>query len=104
MYISFFLSEFVKLYNLGNIVDNEGFLLIEIRGSIYRLPQARRLVQGELVTHLALCSYSSVKFTPSLWTHNMLKTTFTLAVDDFGIKYLSMKDVQHLKQALKNIL
>jgi len=50
---------------------------------------------------LAPYGYSPVKFTPGLWTHNKLKTTFTLVVDDFGIKHLALQDVLHLKQALE---
>ena len=38
---------------------------------------------------------------PSLWTHETLPTTLTLAVDDFGIKLFATNDATHLLDALK---
>ena len=37
----------------------------------------------------------------SLWKHNNRATIFTLAVDDFAIKYASKQDAEHLLQALR---
>ena len=68
---------------------------------MHDLSQAGRLANDKLVSHLAPCGYSSIKFTPGLWAHNKLKTTFTLVVDDFGVKHLSIQDILHLKQALE---
>lgn len=75
---------------------------MEIRGGMHGLPQAGRLAHDELVAHLAPHGYSPVRFTPGLWRHNKRRTTFTLAVDDFGIKHLAPEDVQHLKAALES--
>jgi hypothetical protein len=41
-----------------------------------------------------------VRYTPGLWRHTTRRTTFTLAVDDFGIKYFSKADADHLFAAL----
>ena len=102
MHISLFPAEFIELYHLQDLVDEKGFIHIEIRGGMYGLPQAGRLAHEELVTHLAPYGYTPVRFTPGLWVHNKLKTTFTLVVDDFGIKHMSIQDVLHLKQALES--
>ena len=40
-------------------------------------------------------------YTPGLWRHKTRSTTFTLAVNDFGIKYFSEEDLDHLINALK---
>ena len=57
---------------------------------MHRLPQARRLAHDKLVAHLSPYDYSLIKVAPSIWTYNTLKTIFTLVVNDFGIKNLSM--------------
>jgi len=101
MHISLFPDEFINLYNLKHLIDKDGFIHMEIRGGMYGLPQAGRLAHDELVTHLAPHGYSPVRFTPGLWKHNKRKTTFTLVVDDFGIKHLELDDVLHLKAALE---
>ena len=74
---------------------------MKIRGGMYGLSQAGRLTYDKLVSHLVPYRYHPVHFTPSLQTHDKLKTTFTLIVDNFGIKYLAIKDIEHLKQALE---
>ena len=38
MHISLFLSKFVELYHLNDLVNNQGFVYIEIRGGMYGLP------------------------------------------------------------------
>ena len=101
MHMSLFPSDFIESHHLNDLVDNQGFVFMEIRGGMHGLPQAGRLAHEELVAHLAPYGYSPVRFTPGLWTHNKLKTTFTLVVDDFGLKHLSMQDAMHLKQALE---
>ena len=39
--------------------------------------------------------------TPGIWTHSTLPTTFTLAVDDFGIKFFAAADTTYLLDALR---
>jgi hypothetical protein len=43
-----------------------------------------------------------MSFTPGLCRHVTRRTTFTLAVDDFGIKYFSKADAEHLFSALRD--
>eukprot|EP00957_Ditylum_brightwellii_P009363 707994-Ditylum_brightwellii.AAC.1 len=70
---------------------------------MYRLPQAGCIAHDQLVKHLAKYRYHPVKHTPDLWCHEKCSITFCLVVDDFGIKYISLEDVQHLIGALKVI-
>jgi uncharacterized protein YegP (UPF0339 family) len=44
---------------------------------------------------------SAIKRTPGLWKQETKKTTFTLAVDDFGVQYFSKEDADHLINAIK---
>ena len=41
-----------------------------------------------------------MKHTPVVWRHEIRPTTFTPAVDDFGIKYFKKSDADHLLKAL----
>jgi hypothetical protein len=83
-------NEIMDLYNLHDLVC-DGFIYIEVRGGMYGLPQAGRLAHDEPVT-----------YTPGLWVNIKRKISFTLVVDDFGIKYdLSNNNLKHLIYALE---
>ena len=41
-----------------------------------------------------------MKLTPGLWKHRTKPTTFSLCVDDFGVKYFSTSDAKHLINAI----
>ena len=58
------------------------------------------MAHRQLEEHLKTFGYKPVLSTPGLWTHNIRLTTFTLCVDDFGIKYYDKKDTLHLIDAL----
>ena len=68
---------------------------------MYGLKEAGIIAFNRLVTKLAPHGYHPVRFTPGLWRHNSLPTTFTLAVDDFGIKYFHQDHLTHLFNALR---
>ena len=44
---------------------------------------------------------STIPNTTGLWKHKHKKITFALYVDDFGVKYYSKQDVQHLITTLQ---
>ena len=81
--------------------DSKGYVYLEIRKGMYGLKEAAILAYDQLQEHLAPHGYAPVRFTPGLWKHNTRRTTFTLAVDDFGIKYFSKPDADHLFAALE---
>ena len=41
------------------------------------------------------------QFTPGLWKHVWRPVTFTLVVDDFGIKFVGEEHANHLKESLE---
>ena len=43
-----------------------------------------------------------MKYTPGLWKHKTRKTTFSLCVDNFGVKYFSKADSVHLVNSMKS--
>ena len=87
-------------YNLAGLIVNN-HVLVEIKKVMYGLPQAGLIAQEILNIHLAASSYTPSRHTLGLYTHNRRKTTFTLVVDDFGIKYHHKHDALHLLEVLK---
>jgi hypothetical protein len=81
---------------------HNGFVYVEIRKGMYGLPQAGKLANDELVPHLAQHGYHQSKHIPGLFTHETRPTVFCLVVDDFGIKYLTDDDAQHLQSCLES--
>ncbi|CAM9543425.1 unnamed protein product, partial [Ectocarpus fasciculatus] len=80
----------------------EGKVLVEITGGMYGLPQAGLLAQRDLVKHLAAHGYHMTK-TSCLFRHESRDVTFSLIVDDFGVKYTNRADVEHLITTLSSV-
>ena len=68
---------------------------------MYGLPQAGRLSQLRLISHLAAHGYHQCPNTPCLFQHDTLDVTFSLVVDDFGVRYGSQSDADHLIATLR---
>ena len=68
---------------------------------MYGLKEAGKLAYDQLKDNLAKHGYHPTRQTPGLWAHVEKPTTFTLCVDDFGVKYYSRHDAEHLVQAVK---
>jgi hypothetical protein len=62
---------------------------------MYALKEAAILAYDQLKAHLAPYGYDPVSHTPGFWRHT------TLAIDDFGIKYFSKEDADHLLVATR---
>jgi len=92
--------EFMDEYNLHNKVYN-GYVYCEIRRGMYGLPQAGIIANQQLKKRLAPHGYYEVPHTPGLWRHTWRPITFTLVVDDFGIKYVGKEHAQHLIDKLQ---
>ena len=59
------------------------------------------LALNQLVTHLAPLGYHSVKYTPGIWRYETRDIMFTLAIDNFVIKYFRKQNVDHLLECLR---
>ena len=99
--LSVFPEHIKRQYNLENKVKT-GYVYVEIRQSIYGLPQAGKLVNTALKEHLAPYGYFEVAHTPGLWRHITRPIAFSLLVYDFGVKYVQKSDADHLAHSLKN--
>lgn len=93
-------EEVVARYKLRTIA-HEGWIYIEIQKGMYGLPQAGILAHKLLVKRLAKFGYYPVEVTPGLWRHKWRPVTFSLVVDDFGVKYVGKEHAQHLIAALQ---
>jgi hypothetical protein len=93
--------EIIQEYSLTeDYFDANGYCFLEIRKGMYGLKEAAILAYEQLCAHLAPYGYHPVTHTPGLWRHTERPTTFTLAVDDFGIKFFCKADAEHLFDAL----
>ena len=84
------------------MVENDGYVYCEVRKGMYGLKQAARLAFDRLVDKMAPFGYHPVPHSPGFWTHVSRPTVFTLCVDDFGIKYTTKDDANHLLNAIQS--
>ena len=69
---------------------------------MYGLPQAAILAQQQLEQHLNQHGHHQSDIIPGFWTHESRPISFTLVVDDFGVKYVGKEHVEHLMSILKH--
>lgn len=89
-------------YALHDKVHN-GHVYVEIRKGMYGLPQAGRIANDRLVLFLAENGYHQCVHTHGLFHHDTRQISFSLVVDDFGIKYIDKADAQHLFDTLNKL-
>ena len=63
---------------------------------MYGLKQSKMLANKELKKVLAMAGYFLSKHTAGLFAHKTRPISFTLVVDDFGVKYINKADALHL--------
>jgi hypothetical protein len=73
-------------YYLLDIPTPDGYIYCEIRQGMYELLQAGIIVQELLAKRLKEHSSTQSKTTHGLWTHEWHPITFSLVVDNFGLK------------------
>jgi len=101
MPLSLFPTWTVDQYNL-NTHAKDGWVHLEMRRAVWGLPQAGILANKRLRRKLAPFGYSECIETPGLWVHETRPISFTLVVDDFGVKYVNQEDVDHLIASVKH--
>ena len=91
----------IKHYSLDKFVV-DGFVYAKINKAWYGLKQSGKIAHDDLVDHLKKYGYVKAQRTDGLFIHKERDITFTLVVDDFGIKYTDKADVDHLVEALRD--
>ena len=101
MTLELFPEDVIQEYDLQNKVDANGNIHCEVRRGMYGLPQAGIIAQELLEERLLKAGYSQSKITPGYGKHKWQSISFTLVVDNFGIKYIGKEHVLYLLQVLK---
>ena len=101
MKVKKFPQDIIELYKLQENATADGFVYVEVRKGMYGLPQAGLLAQKLLEKRLGLHGYTQSKYTPGLWSHETRPISFSLVVDDFGVKYVGKEHADHLIAVLK---
>ena len=103
MHISYsnYLPDIIPHYNLASKIATS-FIYIEIRGAMYGLKQAGKLANQQLEKVLATGEYFPSKYTPGMYLHETHPISFTLVVNEFGVKYINKKDALHLDTLISN--
>ena len=90
-----------KQYQLQSLVDPQGYVYAKIKKALYGLKESGRIAHEDMIDHLASHRYYESKFTKGLFKHETRSISFTLVVDDFGIKWIKREDLDHLISALE---
>jgi hypothetical protein len=90
----------IEQYNLCKHALN-GFVHLEMWQAVWGLPQAGILANKCLCHKLAPFGYFENTHTLGLWRHKTRPISFTLVVDNFGIKYVNKDDVDHLITSIR---
>jgi hypothetical protein len=101
MKLELFPDDMIEEYNIRNKVDSNRDVHCKVRRGVYGLPQVGIIAQDLLEERLLKAGYKRSKITPGYWTHQLQLISFTLVVDDFGIKYIGKEHIQHLINTLK---
>ena len=101
MPLSIMPQEIIEQYNLLDIAK-DGWVYIKIVRGMYGLPQAGIIANDLLQARLKEAGYHQCQFTPGLYKHAWRPITFTLVVDDFGVKFVGEQHANHLKKTLEH--
>jgi len=94
-------KDVIAHYNLDAILTPDGYIYCKIQKGMYGLPQAGIIAQQLLEKNLEEHGYHQSATTPGLWTHETRPISFTLVVDDFGVKYVGEENAKHLLNAVR---
>ena len=93
-------DKIIQEYKLRDIATKDGAVYVEVRKGMYRLPQAGILANELLEKRNNKHGYFQSQQIPGLWTHKLRPISFTLVVDNFGVKYVGEEHVRHLMSVL----
>ena len=97
----YFPPDIIALYHIDGIIAEDGYVYTKITKGMYGLKQASVIAYNQLVSPMVPHGYYPVPFKTGLCPPKTRKTTFCLYVDDFGVKYFSKDDADHLLESLK---
>jgi hypothetical protein len=101
MKLELFPQEVVNEYGLRSKVDAYGNIFCKVQHGMYGLPQAGIIAQELLTRCLCKAGYRQSKITPGYWHHDWHPISFTLVINNFGLKYINKDDVKHFMSVPK---
>ena len=99
----YFFDDIKQKYNIDSIIASDGYVYCKIIKGMYGLKEAAMLAREKIMEILKPLGYYPDTQSPNIWYHHTRRTKFILCVDDFGVKYYSQEDVEHLKSALQQV-
>jgi hypothetical protein len=88
-------QETIEKYDLIEL-SQDVKVYINIQKGMYGLPQAGILANELLQRNLAKYGYRPSTHTHGLWTHDTRPISFSLVVDDFGVKYVGREHAENI--------
>ena len=88
-------QQIIDEYNLAHLAHN-GYIYFQVDKGLYGLVQAGKLAYDQLLTRLKAADFHPAPHAPGLFLHKTRPISFTLCVDDFGIKYTRKEDIEFL--------
>ena len=80
----------------------DGWVHFKVVRGMYGSPQVGSNRHDEVKERLNKEGYFKCPLVPALWKHKTRPIQFVLVFDDFGIKYFTKDDLDHLANTLKN--
>ena len=93
-------EDVITQYNFREKATPDGYVYCEIQKGMYGLPHAGIIAQLQLKEQLAKHGYRQSKTMPGLWKHDNHPISFSLVVDNFGVKYVGKEHAQHLLETV----
>jgi hypothetical protein len=93
-------QETIDKYDIIDLSQDEK-VYIEIQKGMQGLPQAGILANELLQRNIAKDGYRPTTHTHGVWTHDTRPISFSLVVDDFGVKYVFREHAEHLMACIK---
>jgi hypothetical protein len=93
-------QEMIDKYSLIELAQ-DGKAYIEIQKGMYGLPKPGILTNELLQSNLAKDGYRPTPKTHGLWRHDTRPISFSLVVDDFGVKCVGREHAEHLMECIK---
>jgi hypothetical protein len=94
-------GKIIEEYKLREKATADGWVYFKVVRGMYGLPQLGSNSHNELKECLNKQGYFKSLLVPAIWKHNTRRTQFVLIVDDFGIKYFTKSNLDHLIDTLK---
>jgi hypothetical protein len=95
------LEDVIEHYNLRDKATPNGYIYCEAQRGMYGLPQAGIIAQQLLEECLQKHGYCQSQMTPGLWKHDTCPISFSLVVNNFGVKYVGEENAQHLLDTVR---